>query len=217
MKRPQSAGDAVARVVAHVREALLEGRLAPGQRLVEADLARDAGAGRGSVREALRRLDAEGTVTLERHRGASIRKLTRADVVALYDVREVVEGLAARLAAKRGLGKAIAASHEASRRAAAKNDAAGYARANAAFHQAILAAADHPMLPELVERLRLPVLRVQFRALLGAETMARSQADHARIVAALRAKDAAKAEAAMRAHIRRSAGVIAKLPDGTFG
>ncbi|MFM7346704.1 MAG: GntR family transcriptional regulator [Tagaea sp.] len=217
MKRTRPAGDAVARVVAHVRGALLEGSLAPGQRLVEADLARDSGAGRGSVREALRRLDAEGTVTLERHRGASIRKLTRADVVALYDVREVVEGLAARLAASKGLGKAIAAAHDSARRAGEKGDAAGYARANAAFHQAILAAAGHPLLPDLVERLRLPVLRVQFRALLGVETIARSQADHARIVAALRARDPAKAEAAMRAHIRRSANVVAELPDSVFG
>jgi DNA-binding GntR family transcriptional regulator len=217
MKRIRPAGDAVARVVAHVRAALLEGALSPGQRLVEADLARDSGAGRGSVREALRRLAAEGTVTLERHRGASIRKLTRDDVVALYDVREVVEGLAARLAAAKGLSKAIAAAHDATRRAEARGDATGYARANADFHQAILAAADHKLLPELVERLRLPVLRVQFRALLGAETMARSQADHARIVAALRTKNPAKAEAAMRAHIRRSAEVVAKLPDGVFG
>lgn len=204
-------------VVAHVRESLLEGRLAPGQRLVEADLARAAGAGRGSVREALRRLAAEGTVTLERHRGASIRKLTRADVVALYDVREVVEGLAARRAAEKGLGKGIALAQASLVRAAARGDAPGYARANAAFHQAILEAADHPLLPELVERLRLPVLRVQFRALFRAATIARSQADHARIVAALRARDPAKAEAAMRAHIRRSAAVVAQLPDSVFG
>lgn len=217
MKRTRPAGDAVQRVVAHVREALLEGRLAPGQRLIEADLARASGAGRGSVREALRRLEAEGTVVLERHRGASIRKLTRDDVVALYDVREVIEGLAARLAASKGLGRSIGGAQSAMDRAAAQGDAAGYARANAAFHEAILAQADHPMLPELVARLHLPVFRVQFRVLLGPGTMARSQADHARIVAALRAKNPAKAEAAMRAHIRRSAGFAADLPDFVFG
>jgi len=212
--------DVVASIVAHVHRALAEGRLAPGQRLVESELTATLGSSRGPVREALGRLAAEGTVTIERHKGASIRKLTRADVVALYDVREMLEGLAARLAAERApksARRAIATALAGASAAARARDVTRYAAANSAFHVAILDAAAHPILPGLVARLRLPVLRVQFRVLLQTDTIAASQRDHARIAAAIDASDGAKAEAAMRRHIARSAAVVADLPDGVFG
>ena len=215
----RSAEDAVARVVAHIQTSIAEGRLAPGARLVEAQLTQALGTSRGPVREALRRLAAEGTVAIERHKGASIRKLTRADVTALYEVREVLEGLAARRAAGAALSKrrAIAAAFASLAQAAKLRDAARYAEANKRFHEAILAAAEHPSLPELVGRLRLPILRVQFRILLQNETIDRSQTDHARIMAAIEAGDGAKAEAAMRRHIAGAAATVAQLDDSVFG
>src|SRR6267143_6057203 len=76
------------------------GRLVPGQRLVEADLTRNLGVSRGPVREALKRLAAEGVVTLNRHRGAYLRVLTRAEVYETLVVLEVLTGLMARLAAE---------------------------------------------------------------------------------------------------------------------
>lgn len=215
----RTAEDAVARVVAHIQTAIAEGRLAPGARLVEAQLTKALGTSRGPVREALRRLAAEGTLAIERHKGASVRKLTRADVTALYEVREVLEGLAARRAAAAALPKrrAIAAAFSALAQAAKARDAVRYAEANKRFHGAILTAADHPSLPELVGRLRLPILRVQFRTLLQAETIDRSQTDHARIMAAIEAGNGAQAEAAMRRHIAGAAATVARLDDKVFG
>lgn len=192
----------------------------PGQRLVEADLSAAVGASRSTVREALGRLGAEGTVLLERHRGASIRRLTRADVVALYDVREVVEGLAARLATDNGRGRGFAEierAYGALSRHARNGDISAYARANTEFHDAIISAAKHPLVAELVARLRLPILRIQFRSLLSLETIAKSQDEHTKIFKAIKQAEPAKAETRMRSHVRRSAQAIAGLPDSIFG
>ncbi len=88
-------------IVREILRGLYRGRFVPGQKLIEADLTRDFGVSRGSVREALNRLAAEGVVTLTLHRGAYIRSLTRAEVVELLSVMEVIVGLAARTAAQR--------------------------------------------------------------------------------------------------------------------
>src|SRR5690606_31492889 len=90
---------AVELVTAYIRQAMRDGRLVPGQRLVEPDLIATLGVSRGTVREALTRLQGEGLIEFERHRGARIRILTRAKVLELNQIRAVVEGLGARLAA----------------------------------------------------------------------------------------------------------------------
>ena len=65
------------RVVAAIVGGILSGRYGPGQKLIEADITQAVGMSRGPVREALKRLDAEGIVTLMPHRGAYIRAMTR--------------------------------------------------------------------------------------------------------------------------------------------
>jgi DNA-binding GntR family transcriptional regulator len=87
------------RVVRSMLEGLYQGRYVPGQRLTEGDLMRTFAVSRGSVREALNRLEAEGVVTLTRNKGAYIRALTRSDADDALAIVEVVIGLAARLAA----------------------------------------------------------------------------------------------------------------------
>ena len=82
-----------------ITDGVKDGRYAPGQRLVEADLTAELGVSRGPLREALGRLAAEGVLELEPYRGAVVRRLTREDVEDLFSVREVLEGEAARLAA----------------------------------------------------------------------------------------------------------------------
>jgi len=92
------------RAVTALREGIRAGRYVPGQRLVEADLAAEIGVGRNSLREAFSRLASEGLVLIEPHRGASIRRRTRAEVAQLYDLSEDLEGrpLAARQSTSRG-------------------------------------------------------------------------------------------------------------------
>src|SRR5262249_14816872 len=77
----------------------MEGRFAAGQRLIARDLTEEIGISRGAVREAFRRLAAEGTLDLIPNRGAAVRRLSRRQVRELFQIRAYVEGMAAGLAA----------------------------------------------------------------------------------------------------------------------
>ncbi|MFC5381356.1 GntR family transcriptional regulator [Aquipuribacter nitratireducens] len=84
-------GAASARVADHLRTAIPDGELGPGDRVRQEDVAARLGAGRPPVREALRLLEAEGLVRHERHKGARVPRLSLAEVVVMYRMREQVE------------------------------------------------------------------------------------------------------------------------------
>src|SRR5690349_21951023 len=86
----------VSAVVEWIRDRIRRGRLVPGQRLVEADIMREVSASRSRVREALQRLSAEGLVTIEEFRGASVKQFSRDEIRQIYRARMALEGLAAR-------------------------------------------------------------------------------------------------------------------------
>src|SRR5579863_1311318 len=92
-------GETVAHIVARLRDDILTRRAAPGERLVESDLTHRFGVSRGPIREALRRLAAEGFIEHAPNRGAVVRRLSLQDVRELFQIRAELEGLAARIAA----------------------------------------------------------------------------------------------------------------------
>src|SRR3546814_7375523 len=94
-------GDTVERVAAILKEQILDGSLAPGQRLISRDLIEELGISRGPLREAFRRLAADRLIELIPNRGAVVRRLSRAEIINLFQIREALEGQAARLAAER--------------------------------------------------------------------------------------------------------------------
>jgi DNA-binding GntR family transcriptional regulator len=94
-------GVAPLRAEDRLREAIVTGRLQPNERLVESDLARSLGVSRTLIRAALVRLEHEGLVEHERHRGARVRLVSESEAVEILETRAVLEGLAARLAAER--------------------------------------------------------------------------------------------------------------------
>src|SRR5580693_8157934 len=98
--RSESTVSASQAVVEGVIAALGEGRLSPGQRLVEADLCLRFGVGRNAVREALQRLVSEGVVELSRHKGATIREISPEQALQVLELTELLVGLAARAAAR---------------------------------------------------------------------------------------------------------------------
>lgn len=79
-----------------LRQEIIDGRLAPGQRLTERELVKMTGVSRTLVREALRQLESEGLIAVIPNRGAVVRELTAAEAQDLYAIRAVLEGLAAR-------------------------------------------------------------------------------------------------------------------------
>jgi DNA-binding GntR family transcriptional regulator len=214
---------AAERVVFAIRDGVRDGRYVPGQRLVEADLIRDLGVGRNSVREALSRLSSDGLIAVEPHRGASIRRLSRRDVVQFYQLREVLEGLAARLAASSidapGHRDRFTAALEAMRRAAQTEQMPEYVDEDIRFHRAIAELAEHPRLLELVDQLQVQTFRVQFRSSLARDRTGMrgySTAEHEALAEAILSGDAERAGNLMREHLRHTSDGVMQLPDTDF-
>jgi DNA-binding GntR family transcriptional regulator len=185
--------------VERVRDALLSGRLALGQRLIEADMTQEFGISRGPWREAMRRLAAEGVVELVPNRGALVRRLSRQDIIDRFRIRQSLEGLAASLTASRmtELGQ-----RERFRRAlqlpegrAPETEAPRVT--NFRLHRAIAEGAGNPQLLELITQLWGAELRGPEHAAYWRD----SAAEHIRVIDAVLAGDAVAAEQAMRQHL----------------
>jgi GntR family transcriptional regulator of vanillate catabolism len=147
--------------VVHLREMILRGKLAPGQRLAEAPLAEELGMSRTPVRQALPMLAQEGLLSLHETRGYVVRAFTWAEVVDAIDLRGVLEGLAARRIAERGASRAFLREVHTcltegdtilSKRRVEEKDEARYAEMNARFHALILEEAGSSILSAALER-----------------------------------------------------------------
>ncbi|MGW7257839.1 GntR family transcriptional regulator [Streptomyces sp. NPDC054834] len=142
------------RVLADLRQDIIAGRLHPGDRLVERELAERFGVSRVPVREAIRALVAEGFVLFETPRRTVVRRLTPTDVKELFELREALEVYAAGLAASRATPQALAELRELlaqSATATETGDAETITDANTRFHDRILALAGNSLLISVME------------------------------------------------------------------
>ncbi|MDJ1007322.1 MAG: GntR family transcriptional regulator [Paracoccaceae bacterium] len=189
--------EAYLRIVADIRT----GALAPGDRLTETDLARRFGISRTPIREAIRRLETDGLVTHIPRVGAAIRRLDHAEISELYDMRTVLEGTAARFAARAASDvelDELAAIHRAMGRA---EGAAALYETNRQFHAALLDAARNRFLIKAVEAIHTTFLILGTSTMEDTERARAALNEHAVLLEALRARDGEAAEAAMRRHI----------------
>ena len=140
------------RVARMLREEIIDGRRAPGSRLVERDLAADMGVSRIPVRDALHELVAEGLVTPRPRTWAVVRTFSETDVEELIEVRSALEVLAFRRAAVVGIDdqlRALRRSLATEQRAAAAGDVRAARQAGADFHEAVIEMAGNALLSEL--------------------------------------------------------------------
>ena len=208
---------AVDQVMESIKAGIRNARYVPGQRLVEPDMMRDFDVSRGTVREALRRLAAEGFVQVELYRGASIRKMSRGEFVELNEIRALLEGYAALLAAQRMSKAERKKLLELEQQWDRGTQHLAYAQYNEQFHALIVEASRHKQLPNFVQQAQLSIFRLQFQSILQTPVATRrSRLEHRRIVKAILKGDAAAAESAMRQHIHNSAVVIMGAPDAFF-
>ena len=177
------------------------GTLLPGARLRETDLADRLGISRTPVREAIRQLEADGLVIHLPRQGATIRSLDHAEVVELYEMRAVLEGTAARLAA-RAASDIEQAELAALNAELAATPAGPQAReVNRQFHRSLLDAARNRFLLKSMSALQKTLLILGPTTLADPARAMAAVAEHAAVLAALEARDGAGAEAAMRAHV----------------
>ena len=210
---------AVEQVVSSLFDGLMRNRFAPGQRLIEADLTAEYQVSRGTLREAFRRLAADGLIEIVPNRGAVVRRPSMRDLGELFVIRTELEGLAARLAAERmhepgvraGFEAAIAPIWDDSPRPLST----AYMVENARFHEAILEASGNRQLGVISRQFQLPVLMSQVRGLLNAETIGASVMEHRAMARAILAGDGAEAERLMQAHLARAMEATRRYAEAT--
>jgi DNA-binding GntR family transcriptional regulator len=187
-----------------IREAILDGRLAPGERLKEEELARELGISRTPVREALLLLQAEGLVDAAPNRGATVRAHGPEDLDDLYQLRALLEGYAARRAASRISLEAIdqlRASCDRFEGLRSDTELRELVRENMFFHGTILEVAGSARLESMVRKvIELPLVYRSY-VWYSPDQKQISVHYHRQITTALAAGDAERAELVMKEHV----------------
>jgi DNA-binding GntR family transcriptional regulator len=202
-----------------LRAAIVRGDIAPDARLVEADLSTTFEMSRGAVRTALIRLEQDGLVVREPHRGARVRRVSDGEAVEILQARAVLEGLAVRQAAERIDDAGAARLHSCiarQRELLETGDLLGASEVNAELHATLLELSGHATAMRLIESLNAQTVRYQYRTILVPGRPAASVAEHTAIVDAVIAGNAGQAERAMRRHLFNVADAVQRrrLPGG---
>ncbi|HLF68809.1 MAG TPA: GntR family transcriptional regulator, partial [Gaiellaceae bacterium] len=174
-----------------LREAIVRGDIAPDARLVEADVSAAFEMSRGAVRTALVRLEQDGLVVRQPHRGARVRKVSDEEAVEILQARAVLEGLAARQAAERidhAGAKRLQAYLARQQELLDAGDLLGASDANADLHATLLELSGHGTVVRLIHALNSQTVRYQYRTILIPGRPAASVAEHAAIVDAVVAR-----------------------------
>ncbi len=179
-----------------------EGSLLPGERLREIELSERLGVSRTPVREAIRQLEADGLVTHIPRQGATVRSLDYAEVMELYEMRAVLEGTAARLAARAASDIELDELDVLNDRLAEAGTGPEAARINRVFHATLLDAAKNRFLTKSILSLQKALLILGPSQLLDNERADAAVAEHRGIMSALKSRDSAAAEMEMRTHIQ---------------
>lgn len=196
-----------------LRQAISSGQLEDGAVLNQVELAEHFGVSRVPVREAMRRLEAEGLIEASAHRRAVVRGLSLERIAEAYELRGLLEGHLAAAAVPNMDRARLDRLSRLNRQLREATDHARYLELNAAFHQTLYEAAGRPLAMELVENLRLRAERyVQMwsrgRGLDRARQVVR---EHAAIIRAARQGDAEGCGAAVREHIEHTLTAVMAL------
>ena len=190
-----------------LRAAIIEGRHPPGARITETEIAEAAGVSRTPVREALRRLEAEGLLRFVPNQGAFVSSWSDADAEDIFELRAMLEGYGAALAARKATeeqvrtlrGLATQQYEEAHR--GAPGCLERIADLNSRFHQLLLEAAASERLQSTLSTLTsAPLVLETFRDY-DSEALKRSARHHLEMVEAIEARDPSWAQSVMRSHV----------------
>ena len=195
-------------IVDQLRRLILEGNLAAGTVLRQEQLARQLGVSRMPLREALTVLQAEGLLAISPSGAASVVALDVADALEIMDVREMVDGLTARLLATRGLSPQTDRELTELARAMsarATKDKHAYLMANADFHVKLVEATGHARLAQFIPLVRMSSEVVYIRMQNQGARLRRSAGEHSAVLEAIRSRDPERAERLAREHVRAAA------------
>jgi DNA-binding GntR family transcriptional regulator len=205
-------------VAAQLRERIFAGELAPGAFLDEVALAAQMNISRTPLREALKVLTAEGLVRHEPRRGCFVNQVTAKDLDEIFPVIALLEGRCAYEAALHASDadlERLQALHDRLGRHAKARRINEYYATNFEIHEAIIALADNRWLAQVIGDLRKIVKLARLQQLHAPGRLDQSCAEHMAVFAALKARDAEGAEAAMRTHLTRQRTALRELSVST--
>ena len=177
-----------------IREQLLAGNFKPGQRLTEQSLCKSAGVNRGDIRQAFSRLLAEGLVSRGQKGGVFVRKYTDKDMKETYEVRQILETAAVRLAIERATEEDLLELEKTAEHMllmAENGYTLGVCEGDLRFHNLLVKAAHNDKLHELYVRANIPLSGINYiwnEKERGKENFIATSRDHIRIAAYLRQK-----------------------------
>lgn len=203
-----------------LRQGILQGHYAPGQRLIEADLTREFGVSRGPLREALHRLAADNLLEIVPNRGAIVRRLSMREMLELFSIRIALECLAVREGTANLSDDTVRTRFEADIQPIWFSDqrapSGDYIAENKTFHEAIIRASGNETLAVVTNQLQLPLLMFQLSKRLTMANIAASLNEHRSIAQAMLDGDASAAETCMRQHLERARSIAFEMPSQVF-
>ena len=201
-----------------IRDAILRGQISPGARINELELSRIWHISRTPIRDALRRLEAEGLVQSVPGKGMAVPRLGRSDVDELYEMLEALEGLAARRTAERATGAFLSELNGLIKDygvALKQTDDQRLTAVAADLHRTVARMGLNRRLERAIETIRGQLSPVELHAVGMKGRATKSFRELAKLTAAIRGRDGARAEASMREHLASlRADAVASLPAG---
>ena len=191
-------------VVEHIRRFIVEGVLEPGKKLNERELCETLGISRTPLREALKVLAAEGLIVISPNRGASVSKMSEAEIRETFELMSGLEAFSGELAAERITAAELAeikALHYAMLACRAQNDLPGYYSRNHAIHDKINEAARNTALRQMYVSVNRRLQALRFRSNYQTPKWDRAVHDHDEMLKALEARDGKKLSAILRQHL----------------
>lgn len=193
-------------VYEELKRQILIGEIAPGTRMMEVELAEDMGVSRTPVREAIRKLEKEGLVSIEPRRGAYASDISIKDMVDVLEVRQELEGMAAACAAAKATDEEISVLEDIMmeyKNSAEKGDIQLIIKWDEAFHKQIVSCSGNKTLVQLVSQVQELALRFRYIYYDDFSRFEGQPEEHRHIVEAIKSRNAEVARVAADSHISK--------------
>lgn len=210
MEKPQTLRE---RIVEFVKDSIISGRLKPGERVPEVDIAHSLGISRTPIREAFRQLESEGFITVMPRKGAVVSPITAKDVRDFYSIKSLLEGYAAKEACTKLTEKEIRrlkTLNQQMEKCAAQSDIKNFFKLDNQFHETFLKTCGNDKLCLLAHQIVEQFERFRIMALSLPGRMNTSVKQHEEIIEAFAGRDAEKVELLVRENAELSAEILVK-------
>jgi DNA-binding GntR family transcriptional regulator len=207
------------RILETIRDAITSGKLKPGEKVAEPELAERMGISRTPIREAFRQLESEGYLTVIPRKGAVVISFSERDIEEFYAIKSILEGYAARLACLKLSNREIdrlVSINEKLRQLAVEGDVKQFFRIHNDFHELFIRGADNDKLRDLISDLLRKFHRLRIASLSLPGRMQVSVQEHDKIIEAFRNRNADLAEQLVRKNAEYGGKVLVQAGDGAY-